>query len=291
MIELVQVSFRRGQQCILDGAFIHVDGGQVVLISGPSGIGKTTLLSLLGGFTVADEGEVKVFGHDVARMRASSTALLRRKIAFVPQELELVDDLSAIANVRLALEVCGAPRRVAKRRAAEALAAVDLAEFIDRPVCSLSTGQRRRVCLARGLVRDADLFVADEPSNDLDGERVLRLVDLVDAMREEGKAIVMATNDPRLLTHSQQSGWRHLDLCQGQLVPGGISSLFRRAGDGPASQERPAAQAASGVDDVPAVAEADPPASAVPPEQRMPDADTMPNVVPFPISVAMGARE
>lgn len=241
---------------MLDGAFLRIEKSQVVLVSGPSGIGKTSLLSLIGGFLTADEGEVKVFEHDVARMRLTSTALLRRKLAFVPQELELIGDLSALANVRLALEVCGESRREAKERAIQALDAVDMADFVHRKVCELSTGQRRRVSLARGLVRDADIFVADEPSNDLDAERVLQLVLLIEEMRERGAAVVMATNDPRMLAHAQQSHWRHLALTCGQLIPGDVSSLF---------SARPAKNSQSRNED-----------------------DTVPNVLPFPISAVVG---
>lgn len=229
MIELARVSLHRGGTKILDGAFVRIEEAQVALISGPSGIGKTSLLSLIGGFVTADQGEVRVFAHDVARMRSTSTALLRRKLAFVPQELELIDDLSSLANVRLALEVCGDARRETKRRAVQALTAVDLGEFLNRKVSELSTGQRRRVSLARGMVRDAAIFVADEPSNDLDACRVLQLVDILEAKREEGTAIVMATNDPRMLAHAQQPGWRHLALSCGQLIPGDIGAIFSRA--------------------------------------------------------------
>lgn len=256
MIELSKVSLRRGEVTVLDGAFLRIEASQVVLVSGPSGIGKTSLLSLIGGFLTADEGEVRVFGHDVARMRATSTALLRRRLAFVPQELELIADLSAIANVRLALEVCGEPRRSAKQRATKALSAVDMAEYLDRRVSELSTGQRRRVSLARGMVRDADIFVADEPSNDLDADRVLQLVNIIEEMREGGAAIVMATNDPRLLAHAQQSDWRHLALSSAQLIPGDMASLF--------SSRASRAKVVAG------------------------DREAVPNVVPFPISAAMG---
>lgn len=226
MIELAQVSLQRGGASILNSAFLRVDSSQVVLISGPSGIGKTSLLSLIGGFLSSDKGEVKVFGHEVAKMRATSTALLRRKLAFVPQEIELIKDISALANVRLALEVCGEARRTAKRRSIEALIAVDMGDYFDRPVRALSTGQRRRVCLARGLVRSAEIFVADEPSNDLDAERVLQLIGIIDDLRCEGTAIVIATNDSRLLSQAQQPGWRHLALSEGQLIPGDMSALF-----------------------------------------------------------------
>lgn len=226
MIELAKVSLNRGGRAILEGAFVCIEASQVVLISGPSGIGKTSLLSLIGGFLTADQGEVRVFNHDVARMRSTSTALLRRRLAFVPQELELIGDISALANVRLALEVCGTGRREAKRRASEALDAVDLSDEKSRKVSELSTGQRRRVSLARGLVRNAEIFVADEPSNDLDADRVLRLVDLIEEMRERGTAIVIATNDPRFLAHAQEPGWRHLALSCAQLLPGDMASLF-----------------------------------------------------------------
>ena len=80
MIELAKVSLHRGGAAILEGAFVCIEASQVVLVSGPSGIGKTSLLSLIGGFLTADEGEVRVFNHDVAKMRATSTALLRRAV-------------------------------------------------------------------------------------------------------------------------------------------------------------------------------------------------------------------
>lgn len=235
MIELAKVSLHRGGAAILEGAFVCIEASQVVLISGPSGIGKTSLLSLIGGFLTADTGEVRVFNHDVARMRSTSTALLRRRLAFVPQELELIGDMTALANVRLALEVCGTGRREAKRRALEALEAVDMAEQTRRRVSELSTGQRRRVSLARGLVRNAEIFVADEPSNDLDADRVLQLVQLIEEMRERGAAVVIATNDPRFLAHAQQPGWRHLALSCAQLIPGDMTSLFASRGSAPAA--------------------------------------------------------
>lgn len=237
MIELTQVSLHRGEAVILEKAFLRIEEAQIVLVSGPSGIGKTSLLSLLGGFVSADSGEVLVFGHDVARMRASSTSLLRRKLAFVPQELELINDLSAMANVRLALEVCGFSRRETKARAAEALTALDLADALERRVSELSTGQRRRVSLARGMVRESEIFVADEPSNDLDAGRVLQLVALLEAKREAGGALILATNDPRLLVHAQQPGWRHLTLAGGQLVPGDVSALHSSMGLSDTSQK------------------------------------------------------
>jgi ABC-type Mn2+/Zn2+ transport system ATPase subunit len=76
------------------------------------------------------------------------------------------------------------------------------------------------------MVRESEIFVADEPSNDLDACRVLQLVDLLEAKRESGCALVLATNDPRLLIHAQQPGWRHLTLASGQLVPGDVGALF-----------------------------------------------------------------
>lgn len=257
MIELAKVSLQRGGATILDSAFLRVAPSQVVLISGPSGIGKTSLLSLIGGFLDANRGEVKVFGHEVAKMRATSTALLRRKLAFVPQEIELIKEMSALANVRLALEVCGEPRRSAKKRSIEALIAVDMGDYFDRPVRDLSTGQRRRVCLARGLVRSAEIFVADEPSNDLDAERVLQLIGIIDDLRCDGTAIVIATNDSRLLSQAQQPGWRHLALSEGQLIPGDMAALF---GSG-RPRKKP---------EKPAVSE------------------DYSNVVPFPVSTAIG---
>jgi putative ABC transport system ATP-binding protein len=225
MLELVGVGFARGELAILDGAFVRVEPGQVVLLSGPSGVGKTTLLSLVGGFLHADKGEVRVFERDLARLRASSTALLRRHMSYVSQELELIDDESALANVRLALEVCGVSRAEATRRSLAILEEFELGALARRPVHELSTGQRRRVCLSRALVRDAAIFIADEPSNDLDAARVDRLVEMIERRRRKNVLCFIATNDPRMLSHAHDPGWRHLELRDRQLVPGDIQLL------------------------------------------------------------------
>ena len=108
------------------------------------------------------------------------------------------------------------------------------------------------------MVRDSAIFVADEPSNDLDAVRVLLLVDLLEAKREEGTAIVLATNDPRVLTHAERPGWRRLTLSGGQLVPCDLSTLAE--GPSPRAQEPGVEDAVGGV------------------------------LVPFPISAAVGAK-
>jgi ABC-type lipoprotein export system ATPase subunit len=221
MLELVGVGFSRGDLSILEGAFLRVEPGQVVLLSGPSGIGKTTLLGLVGGFHHADEGEVRVFGRDLAKLRASSVALLRRHMSYVSQELELIDDETALSNVRLALEVCGVGRREATDRSLRILEEFEIGVAAHRPVHELSTGQRRRVCLARALVRDAAVFIADEPSNDLDEARVERLAEMIERRRRKNVLCFVATNDPRLVCHARDPGWRHLELRDRQLMPAG----------------------------------------------------------------------
>lgn len=189
----------------------------MVLISGPTGSGKTTLMEFLYAAEIADSGTVEMFGRDVAKLRRSSLALLRKHIGVVPQRLALLDDRSALHNVALALEICAEPRQTMHTRAAEALGRVGLACEVDTPVHELSTGQKQLVAVARALVREPDILVADEPSTYLDETGREALMTLLDEGSRRGAAAVVATNDHKLLGAGAHFGWRHMELHEGIL--------------------------------------------------------------------------
>ncbi len=217
MIELRGVHLERadgaGGRAVLDGVNLEVGDGEVVVITGPTGSGKSTLLSLLYGAAVAAAGQVRLFGHDVRRLRRSSIALLRRRVGVVPQDLRLLPDRSAVANVALALEVRGERPRAARLRAAEMLSRVGLADAVDRPVELLSQGEAQRVALARAAVGEPALLLLDEPTAHQDDAGRELVVELL----SRGHGIAVST-DPELLAAARMRAWRVLELAAGKLV-------------------------------------------------------------------------
>jgi ABC-type ATPase involved in cell division len=194
--------------CALEGASMDVERGEVVLLAGGVGAGKTTLLSLLSGALWADEGVVEVFDHDVARLRRTSVAALRRQLGIVPETLALLPDRSALANVSLALAVRGVRRREARARGAAALADVGLACEVDAPVSALSLGQRQRVAVARALVGEPQILLADQPTSHQDPAGSAELAAVIARAQARGITAVVATNDPQVLRAGAARGWR-----------------------------------------------------------------------------------
>jgi ABC-type ATPase involved in cell division len=218
MIELRAVHLRRtgaaGERTLLDGVDLEVAAGEVVIVTGASGAGKSSLLAMLYGAELVDGGRVKMFGHDLRRLRRSSIALLRRRIGILPQDLRLLDERTAAANVALALEVRGARARDARLAATETLARVGLAEVVDAPVRELSRGEAQRVALARAIVGDPALLLLDEPTaHQDDAGREL----VVDVLRDF--PAIVATGDAALIDSARIHGWRQLELAGGLLQP------------------------------------------------------------------------
>ena len=229
MIELREVCKRYttgGRHVVaLDGADLRVEAGQALVVSGLSGAGKTTLIKLLYAAEFADAGVVKVFGHDIRRLRMSSIGLLRRRIGVVPQSLDLLIDRSALDNVALPLEVRAQNRKVARIRAAEALGSCGVAPFADALVIQLSVGEQQRVAIARALVTEPALLLLDEPTAHLDAVATAGLVALIDAQLERKATVLVVSNDPRLLDAAEVRGWRQLELSDGKLsVPSEVES-------------------------------------------------------------------
>ncbi len=211
-------------------ADLQVEPGTLVAVMGPSGSGKTTLLSLAGGLERPTSGEVLVEGRSLAELDASELAKLRRRrIGYVFQQYNLIDELTAVENVSLPLELDGASRRRAMISAMQALELMGLGELAHRFPEQLSGGEQQRTAIARAVVGDRVLLLADEPTGALDtvtGEGVLRL------MRqhcESGGAGVLVTHDARFAAWAD----RVVFLRDGRIVdetdaPQGPESLLGR---------------------------------------------------------------
>jgi putative ABC transport system ATP-binding protein len=191
---------------------LDIEAGEFVSIVGPSGSGKTTLLGLLGGLEPPDGGQIHVLGHDLARLSATERARLRQnRVGIVFQSFGLISSLRAGENVSLPLAFAGVDEADRRRRATVALQEVGLGGSVDARVDELSGGERQRLGVARALVIEPSLLLADEPTGSLDddtGDAVLDL--LVDAVRRRGCSLVLVTHDQRSASRADRR-WRMHD--------------------------------------------------------------------------------
>jgi cell division transport system ATP-binding protein len=180
---------------------LHVQKGEFVFLTGPSGAGKSTLLKLIFCAEPATSGQVLVFGRNVSKLRASAVPHLRRNIGVVFQDFKLLPDRTVAENVAFPLEVRGMPPRVARRRVAAMLRSVGLEHAQGKFPLSLSGGEQQRVAVARALVATPALLLADEPTGNLDPERTVEVLDLLEAANARGTTVVVATHDRSLLEY------------------------------------------------------------------------------------------
>jgi cell division transport system ATP-binding protein len=220
MIELEAVAKtygRRGEIVALEEVDLVVGDGEMAVITGPSGAGKTTLLRLMAGTLLPDRGTVRLFGHDVARLRRSSLPRLRRRIGVVFQDFKLLAHASAIANVGVALEVIALPRPEIHARAAAALATVGLAWKVDVPVCQLSVGEQQRVAIARAFAIEPSVLVLDEPTGNLDRGHTEDLLWQLTELNAAGTTVVLTTNDHDVIDAANRNDWRRLAIDAGRM--------------------------------------------------------------------------
>lgn len=195
-----------GRVRALNGVDISLHAGELTLLMGPSGSGKTTLLSIMGCILAPTEGHLSIVGQSTDAMDPESLAHLRRRhIGFVFQSYNLFPTLSALENVRLALDVRGIRGRAGTEEATSALEAVGLGHRLRNYPRNLSGGEQQRVAIARALAGSPALLLADEPTAALDtenGQNVMAL--LADLARDSSRAILAVTHDNRTLPYADR---------------------------------------------------------------------------------------
>jgi len=201
----------------VDDLSLKVDAGELVAVFGPSGSGKSTLLLLAAGLLQADAGTVCAHGKDLAKLPKREVLEYRRTtLGFVFQNFNLVPGLSAEENVALPLLLRGVHRNDANRRAQAALAEVGLTGRAKHTIAQLSGGEQQRVSIARALVGEPRLVLADEPTGNLDSDTGYAILDLLAELpRRHGVALVLVTHDARVAGYAD----RTLTMRDGALAP------------------------------------------------------------------------
>jgi putative ABC transport system ATP-binding protein len=210
--------YTRGKETleVLNGLDLEVTAGTFLALMGPSGSGKSTLLNLIAGLDTPSEGKIRIGGVDLGALSESQRAAWRAaNIGFVFQTFNMMPVLTALENVELPLLLTKLSAAERKTRAQTALRVVGLEDRLDHYPSQLSGGQEQRVTIARAIVTDPQIIVADEPTGDLDRKSADEILNLLQKLNSEfGKTIVMVTHDPAAAERAN----RILRLDKGRLV-------------------------------------------------------------------------
>jgi putative ABC transport system ATP-binding protein len=199
----------------LSGIHLDIASGEFISIAGPSGCGKSTLLSILGLLDTPTEGEYVLNGKPVAQLSASDRARTRnREVGFIFQSFNLIGDLNVYENVELPLTYRGTPSAERKKRVQESLERVGMAHRMKHYPAQLSGGQQQRVAVARAVVGQPSILLADEPTGNLDSTNGEAVMNLLHELHNGGATICMVTHDPRYAKNAQ----RTIHLFDGRVV-------------------------------------------------------------------------
>ncbi|MBD7968916.1 cell division ATP-binding protein FtsE [Paenibacillus gallinarum] len=196
MIELQDVwkTYPNGAHA-LQGVSVKIDRNEFVYIVGPSGAGKSTFMKLIYREEVPTKGQISVNGFNIGKLKHRKIPYVRRNIGVVFQDFRLLPKMTAYENIAFAMEVIEAPKKQIKKRVMEVLDLVGLKEKADREPAQLSGGEQQRIAIARAIVNNPSVIIADEPTGNLDPETSWGIMQLLDEINFRGTTIVMATHN------------------------------------------------------------------------------------------------
>ena len=200
IVSLEDVGFRYSQNHeVLKGINFELKQGDFYFLTGASGAGKTSLLNLIHLANRPTRGKLKIFGKDIDYIKQDDMANIRRKIGVVFQDYHLLNHLSVIDNVSLPLRIAGKSEKYIKTHVPELLEWVGLKNFINEKPLSLSGGQQQRIAIARAVINNPDILIADEPTGNVDDEMAKKLLFLFLELNKMGTSVIIATHSTNLI--------------------------------------------------------------------------------------------
>ncbi len=215
MVELLNVSKSYSDDAMaLDHLSLKIPDGQFVFIVGPSGSGKSTFLKLLTKEEEPSSGKIIINGTDITNMKKRKIPYLRRTMGIVFQDFRVIEKMTVFENVAFAMHVVGARGRDIRRRVPYVLNLVDLGDKARRKVSELSGGEKQRVGLARALVNNPNMIIADEPTGNIDPNLSYELVELLSQINKCGTTIIMVTHDISIV---KKFNFRVIEIADGKI--------------------------------------------------------------------------
>ncbi len=214
IIRMFHVHHNYGPKKALIDITLDIAKNEFVFISGPSGAGKTTLLKLFYLGEAVSEGQILIDGINLARMSRKRIPFLRRKFGIIFQDYKLIPTKSVFDNVSLVLEAAGARKRIIQKKIRSVLRLVGMEDRANSYPPSLSGGEQQRIAVARAIVGDPQIILADEPTGSLDDESAEIILNLLRAVHIRGATVIIATHDKTLM---RRTGGHILHLQQGRL--------------------------------------------------------------------------
>ncbi|MEK4438343.1 MULTISPECIES: cell division ATP-binding protein FtsE [unclassified Paenibacillus] len=216
MIEMQDVwkTYANGTHA-LQGVSVKIDRNEFVYIVGPSGAGKSTFMKLMYREEIPTKGQISINGFNIGKLKPRKIPYVRRNIGVVFQDFRLLPRMTAFENVAFAMEVIEAPKRHIKKRVMEVLDLVGLRSKANREPSQLSGGEQQRIAIARAIVNNPSVIIADEPTGNLDPETSWGIMQLLDEINFRGTTIVMATHNKDIVNTMRK---RVIAIERGQIV-------------------------------------------------------------------------
>lgn len=212
-------------QVVLDHVNLTINSGEFVSILGPSGSGKSTLMNIIGCLDIPTSGDYILAGSDVSDLNEGELANIRNKeIGFVFQSFQLLPRLNALENVELPLIYAGVSSSERKRRATDILIRIGLGDKLGNLPSQLSGGQQQRVAIARSIVTEPTILLADEPTGALDQKTGAAIMDLFEEINRNGRTVVMITHDKNIASHAKRII---------HIIDGKLTEIDNKTGGGP----------------------------------------------------------